>query len=226
VNRPRYADPEQRYTAGFGSPWRRATAAAIDWTICLVGYLIASIPLGGIQALGAVSWREHDFGGVPGEVLVYIAEIGTALPAVAYFTFLWPTSHTFGMRARDIRLVSLRSGRAPSHVASFVRAVLTVATAASVYVMFNRATSVQDQGHLDHTSWIALQVAYALAAGAGLSALVVVLTRSHRNLVDRVFGTAAVDELEAVVPQMGPWGPLNRFDLSYDARKRRTSLPA
>jgi hypothetical protein len=218
VTRPRYADPEQRYTAAFASPWRRATAAAIDWTICLVAYVIASIPLGGIQALGAVSWREHDFGGVPGEVLVYAAEIGTALPAIAYFTVIWPTSHTLGMRARDIRLISLRSGRAPSYAAAFVRAVLTVAVAAAVYVMFGRGTSVQDKGHLDHTSWIALQVAYVLAAGAGLSALLTTLTRSHRNLFDRLFGTAVVDELEAVAPQMGPWGPLNRFDLSYKAR--------
>jgi hypothetical protein len=218
VTRPRYADPEERYTAGFGSPWRRATAAAVDWTICLVAYLIVSIPLGGIQALGAVSWREHDFGGVPGEVLVIGAQVGTALPAVAYFTLLWPTSHTFGMRARDIRIVSLRTGRAPSYVASFARAVVLVATAASVYVMFGRATSTQGTGHLDHTSQIALQVAYVLAAGAALSALAVVLTRSHRNLVDRILGTAVVDELEAVVPQLGPWGPLNRFDLSYVRR--------
>ena len=218
MTRPRYADPEERYTAGFGSPWRRATAAAVDWTICLVAYLIVSIPLGGIQALGAVSWREHDFGGVPGEVLVIGAQVGTALPAVAYFTLLWPTSHTFGMRARDIRIVSLRTGRAPSYVASFARAVVLVATAASVYVMFGRATSTQGTGHLDHTSQIALQVAYVLAAGAALSALAVVLTRSHRNLVDRILGTAVVDELEAVVPQLGPWGPLNRFDLSYVRR--------
>ena len=226
MTRPRYADPEQRYTAGFGSPRRRAAAAAIDWTICLVAYLIASIPLGGIQALGAVSWREHDFGGVPGEVLVYVAEIGTALPAVAYFTAMWPSSHTLGMRARDVRLISMRSGRAPSYVASLVRAVLTVAVAASVYVMFGRATSTQGNGHLDHTSWIALQVAYVLAAGAGLSALLTTFTRSHRNLADRIFGTAVVDELEAVAPQLGPWGPLNRFDLSYAVRKRRRSLPA
>ncbi len=226
MSRPRYADPEQRYTAGFGSPWRRATAAAVDWTICLVAYLIASIPLGGIQALGAVSWRERDFGGVPGEPLVYAAEVGTAVPAIAYFAGLLPTSHTLGMRARDIRIVSLRTGRAPSYAASLVRAVLTVAVAASVYVMFGRATSVQDKGHLDHTSWIALQVAYVLASGAGLSAVLTVLSRSHRNLFDRIFGTAVIDELEAVVPQMGPWGPLNRFDLSYGERKRRTSLPA
>jgi hypothetical protein len=130
------------------------------------------------------------------------------------------------MRARDIRMVSLRTGRAPSYVASFLRAVLTVATAVSVYVMFGRATSQGGSGSLDHSSWLALQVAYVLASAAALSALAVVLTRSHRNLVDRVVGTAVVDELEAVVPQLGPWGPLNRFDLSYDPRNRRTSLPA
>jgi hypothetical protein len=26
--------------------WRRATAAVIDWTLCLLAYLIVSIPLG------------------------------------------------------------------------------------------------------------------------------------------------------------------------------------
>jgi uncharacterized RDD family membrane protein YckC len=218
VNRARYADPEQRYTAGFGSPWRRATAAGIDWMLCLVAYLVVSIPLGGIQALGAVSWREQDFGGLPGQVLVVVAQVLTAVPAVAYFAMFLPSSHTLGMRARDIRMISLRTGRAPSHLISFVRAVLTVAVAAAVYVMVERATSVQDKGHLDHTSWIALQVAYVLAAGAGLSALLTTFTPSHRNLFDRIFGTAVVDELEAVEPVMGPWGPMNSFDLSYDRR--------
>jgi RDD family len=226
VNRPRYADPERRYTAGFASPWRRASAAAIDWTVCLVAYVIVSIPLGGIQALGAASWREHDLGGLPGEVVTIAAQVLTVVPAIAYFAFLLPSSHTLGMRARDIRMISLRTGRAPSYVVAAVRAVLTVAVAASVYVLVQRATSVQDKGHLDHSSWIALQVAYVLAAGAGLSALLTSLTPSHRNLFDRLFGTAVVDELEAVVPQMGPWGPLNSFDLSYDGRNRRTSLPA
>jgi len=226
VNRPRYADPEQRYTAGFGSPRRRGTAAAIDWTVCLVAYLIVSIPLGGIQALGAVSWRENDLGGLPGEMVTIAAQGLTAVPAVAYFAFFLPSSHTLGMRARDIRMISLRTGRAPSYVVSAVRAVLTVALAAAVYVLVQRATSVQDKGHLDHSSWIALQVAYVLASGAALSALLTSLTPSHRNLFDRVFGTAVVDELEAVVPQMGPWGPLNSFDLSYGERNRRGSLPA
>jgi len=222
VNHPRYADPEQRYTAGFGSPWRRATAAAIDWTICLVAYLVLSIPLGGLQALGAVSWRERDFGGMPGQVLVIAAQVLTAAPAIAYFAALLPTSHTLGMRARDIRIISVRTGRAPSYVVAAVRAVLTVAVAASVYVMFERWTAVQELRHLDRASRIALYVAYVLAAGAGLSALLTTFTRSHRNLFDRIFGTAVVDELEAVVPLMGPWGPLNSFDLSYDRLATRS----
>lgn len=218
MNRPRYADPKQRYTAAFGSPWRRATAAAIDWTLCLVAYLVVSIPLGGIQALGAVSWREHDFGGTPGRVLVIAAQVLTVAPAVVYLAMLWPSSHTLGMRARDIRIISLRTGRAPSYVVAAARAVLTVAVAAAVYVLVNRWTSVQDPGELDRTSRIALHVAWVLAGGAGLSALLVALTPSHRNLFDRIFGTAVVDELEAVVPVMGPWGPLSSFDLSYERR--------
>lgn len=157
---------------------------------------------------------------------MYAAEVLTVVPAIVYFAFLLPSSHTLGMRARDIRLISLRTGRGPSYLAAGARAILTVAVAASVYVMAGRATSVQDKGHLNHTSWIALQVAYVLASGAALSALLTTLTPSHRNLFDRVFGTAVVDELEAVVPQMGPWGPLNSFDLSYGERNRRTSLPA
>ena len=214
----RYADPEERYTAGFGSPWRRATAAAIDWTLCLVAYLVVSIPLGGIQALGAVSWREQDFGGMPGEVLVIVAQVLTVVPAIAYFAMFLPSSHTLGMRARDIRMISLRTGRAPSYLTAWVRAVLTAAVAVSIYVMVERGTSVQGTGHLDHTSWIALQVAYVLAAGAGLSTLLMTFTPSHRNLFDRIFGTAVVDELAAVVPVMGPWGPMNSFDLSYERR--------
>ena len=176
MNRPRYADPEQRYTASFGSPWRRATAAAIDWTLCVVAYLVVSIPLGGIQALGAVSWRERDFGGMPGEVLVVVTQVLTVAPAIAYFATLLPTSHTFGMRARDTRIISLRTGRAPSYVVASVRAVLTVAVAASVYVMFGRWTSMQGHGDLDRSSRIALHVAYVLAGGAGLSALLTTFT--------------------------------------------------
>jgi hypothetical protein len=40
------------------------------------------------------------------------------------------------------------------------------------------------------------------------------ITPERRSLVDRVFGTAVLDELEATAPRMGPWGPLDAFDTS------------
>ena len=59
-----YADPAGRYVAAYATPWRRVAAGAIDWTLCYVAFLLVSIPLGALQALGSVSWREGDFGGL------------------------------------------------------------------------------------------------------------------------------------------------------------------
>ncbi len=41
------------------------------------------------------------------------------------------------------------------------------------------------------------------------------ITPTRRSLVDRVFGTVVVDELEAVHSLRGPWGPLDAFDTSH-----------
>jgi hypothetical protein len=212
--RRRYEDPTNRYTARFGTPWRRATAAVIDWTLCLVAFLLISIPLGAIQALGAVSWSEGDVSGLPGHVLFIAAQVLTAAPAIAYFTILLPTSQTLGMRARGLHAVSTRTGRAPSYVASFARGVTATVFAAAVYVVFLVSTSFDSPRHIDSTSRLALHVAYVLASVAGLSALVMSVTPTHRSISDRLFGTVVLDELEAVNPVMGPWGPLDAFDLS------------
>jgi hypothetical protein len=225
--RPRYADPAGRYTAEFASPWRRATAAAIDWGLCLVAYLVASIPLGAIQTLGSTSAQDGDLGGVPGHVLVIGTQILTAAPAVAYFALLLPTSHTLGMRARDLRFVSLRTGKAPSPLASAVRAVGATAVAAALYVLLFYWTSFESVGHLDTASRVALYAAYVLGGAAAISAVAMIVTPTHRNVFDRLFGTAVVDQLEAVSPVMGPWGPLDSFDLTHDRRSARSlSFPA
>jgi RDD family len=207
-------DPTNGYTARFATPWRRATAAAIDWTLCLVAFLVISIPLGTIQAVGAVSWREGDVSGLPGHVLFIAAQVLTAAPAIAYFTVLLPTSQTLGMRARGLHTVYTRTGRAPFYVASFVRGVTATLFAAAVYAVFLVSTSFDSPRHIDSTSRLALHVAYVLASVAGLSALVMSLTPTHRSAADRLFGTVTLDELEAVNPVMGPWGPLDAFDLS------------
>jgi hypothetical protein len=214
--RSRYADPTGRYTAAFGSPWRRATAAAIDWGLCLVAYLVVSIPLGAVQALGATSREEGDLGGVPGHVLVIAMQLLTAAPAAAYFAVLLPTSHTLGMRARELRMVSLRTGRAPWYLASVIRGVLATTVAVGLYLLVFYWTSFDRPDQLDAASRYALDVSYVLGVAAGLSALTMIVTPTHRNALDRLFGTAVLARLEAVSPVPGPWGPLDSFDLTNE----------
>src|SRR6266498_4961005 len=80
--------PTGSYVAEFGLPWRRVAAAAIDWTLCYVGFVLVSIPLGAVEGLGAVSREEGDLGGVPGHVLVVVTQVLTVVPVIAYFGLL------------------------------------------------------------------------------------------------------------------------------------------
>ena len=222
-NTRRYADPTGSYVASFATPWRRGAAAAIDWTLCYIAFLLVSIPLGIVQSIGAVSWAEGDLGGLPGHVLFVVTQVLTVVPVVAYFGLLLPTSQTFGMDALELRVVSMKTGRAPSYIAATIRGVAGLAVAASVYVTY-QFTSSFDRPNLDAASSYALDAARVIVVVGGLSALTMMLTPTRRSILDRVFGTAVIDELEAVTPRMGPWGPLDSFDLSWRERKR-ASLP-
>jgi hypothetical protein len=52
-----YISPDRSFTATFAGFRRRAAAAAIDWTICAVVYLLASIPAGVVQVLPTAGLR-------------------------------------------------------------------------------------------------------------------------------------------------------------------------
>lgn len=194
----------------------------IDWALCYVAFLLVSIPLGMVQALAAVSWAEGDLGGLPGHVLFVGTQVLTVVPVVAYFGLLLPTSQTFGMRALELHVVSTKTGRAPSYTAATIRGVVATAVAASFYVTYQVGSSFERPRNLDAASVYALHAAHVIAVVGGISALTMLLTPTRRSLVDRMFGTAVLDELEAVAPRMGPWGPLDTFDLSS---RERSSLP-
>lgn len=211
----RYADPTDRYVARFGSPWRRIAAAAVDWTICYVLFVLVSIPLGMLQMIGTVSWEAGDLGGVPGHVLFVTAQILIAVAVLAYWVLLLPTSQTFGMRLADIRLVSMRTGNGLSYVAAALRGIVATLTAAAVYAVYLNTTAFDKGDRLDSTSQLLLDGSYVVAGIGCVSALAMLLTRTHRSLFDRVFGTAVVDELEATSPHFGPWGPVDAFDTSH-----------
>ena len=204
-SRRRYADPAGRYIARFATPWRRVVAAAVDWGICYVLFLLVSIPMGVVQSVGAVSRRDGDLGGVPGRVLEVVPQFLIFAAIAAYWAILLPTSHTFGMRARDIRIVSRRTGRGPSYALAVIRGAIATLIAGAVYAVYLDRTTVAERA-------------------ATLSALVMVVTLSHRSILDRVFGTAVLDELEPTEPTRGPWGPVDAFDTSNP--RVRSSLDA
>lgn len=210
----RFVDPANRYLARYASPWRRAAAATVDWGLAFLAWVLVSIPLGVVQAAGQLSWEEGDLGGSPGHILFIAAQVLTLVPVAAYFAFLLPTSQTLGMRLTGLRIVSVHTGRGVSYVRSVVRAIVATALAAGVYVVFFVSTSFDKGEELDHTSRMILDVSYGVAAAAALSTLVMIFGPTRRSLVDRVFGTAVLDELEAIDPHMGPWGPTDAFDTS------------
>jgi uncharacterized RDD family membrane protein YckC len=210
-----YEDPTHRYVARFATPWRRTAAAAIDWGLCFVAFLIVSIPLGIVQSVGTISREDDDLGGVPGHVIEVATQLATVVPVVAYFALLWPTSQTFGMRATDLRTVSIRTGRGPSYLAAGIRAVLATVIAAAVYAVYLNSTDYGTSRELDDTSKFLLDIAYGIAAVGGISALVMLVTRTRRSLLDRLFGTVVLDDLEPTAPRSGPWGTLDAFDTAH-----------
>jgi len=214
IVRQTYADPVNRYVATFASPWRRAAAAAIDWALCYVLFLLVSIPLGVLQTLGRVSWEAGDLGGQPGHVLYVVAGVLTITPVVAYWIFLLPTSQTYGMRVMDLRVVAMSTGRGISYVRAAIRAVVVTAFGIAFYAVFMAETSFRQDEEVDRLSSLILDASYVLVAVGALSALAMIVSPMRRSLFDRLFRTAVLDELEAIAPRMGPWGPLDAFDTS------------
>lgn len=210
-SRRRYADPANRYLARFATPWRRVVAAAVDWSLCYVLFLLVSIPMGMIQSVGRVSREEGDLGGVPGRLMEVVPQFLIFASIVAYWAILLPTSHTFGMRVMDIRIVSTRTGRGPSYVIALIRGAIATLVAAAVYAVYLDRTAIGEQA-FDDTSLFLLDVSYVVSGAAAVSALAMVVTPTHRSILDRIFGTAVLDELEATNPHLGPWGPVDAFD--------------
>jgi uncharacterized RDD family membrane protein YckC len=212
--RARYADPANRYVAAFASPWRRGAAAAIDWALCFAIFLVVSIPLGMVQTLGTVSREGGDLGGVPGHALQLGAQVLMVVCVAAYWAILLPTSQTYGMRAMDVRSVSVRTGKGLSYLVAAFRAAVTTVMGAAFYAVYLNSTDYATSAELDETSLRLLDISYVLVGIGCFSALMMLVTPTRRSLFDRLFGTAVLHELEAVAPRMGPWGPLDAFDTS------------
>jgi hypothetical protein len=210
-----YFTPDRAYVAVYPTLARRAVAGAIDWVLCYVAYLMASIPLGALQALGRISWEAGDLGGVPGAILFWTAQALVLAPLVAYFALFWRSGSTLGMRAVDIDLLVAASGREPSLWRTVPRAVLAVAFAAAAYVVYS---AVFGEAPLGGYSYIDLLVVYTSAAvfvPCVLGKLWMLADPQRRTVWDRVFGLLYVEDLVPTEPTRE-----SRLDLWLSQRTR------
>lgn len=198
-----YFTPDGTSVAAYPSLQRRAAAGAIDWALCYFAYLIVSIPLGGVQALGRVSWEAGDLRGIPGAILFWTAEALVLAPLVAYFALLWRSGSTLGMRAADIELLTAGTGRTPSLWRTVPRAVLAVAFAAAGYVLYFAIFSEPPLGGYSSTDVLAIYASVALFVPCILGKLWMVADPARRTAWDHVFGFLYVEDLVPTDPARG-----------------------
>lgn len=196
--------PEDRsYLASPAPLWRRGTAAAIDWTLAGVCYLLVLIPLGIIQTLGL------ELGGPGGSILVGLAQAAALAVLVAYFTYFLASGHTLGMRALDIHVVAHRTGREPGLPRSFARALVGLGLATGVVNAYAYLAGEPFLGQFSAFERRVGSVATVVALLALAGQLWKLADPFGRTLWDRLTGLVVVEDIvPASMPDRlwSPWG--------------------
>ncbi|HEX2044017.1 MAG TPA: RDD family protein [Gaiellaceae bacterium] len=198
-----YVDPEGGYTAAPAPSWRRAVAAAVDWTLAGVAYLVALIAAGLVQAVAATA------GETPGAVAFWVTEVAALGVILAYFTGLLASGHTLGMRALDIHVRAAASGEAPGLARSFTRSVLGLVLATATLNAYAYMTGEPALGELTSVEEAAGRAAVGVAAAGALGGLWRVLDAEGRTVWDRLTGLVVVEDIvPSALPDRlwSPWG--------------------
>ena len=163
---------------------RRIGAALIDWTICVVAYIVVSIPLGLIEGFG-FALRTESSTATPGRVLTLFAQIAVLLPTLLYFTLGLREGHTLGMAAFDFKTLDARDGKPPGVVRSLLRSLVSVVFGVAVFIAY--------MGHsAEHTYWSQYEkklyvLALVVTGIVAVDKAFVPVHRSGRALTDRLF---------------------------------------
>ncbi len=204
-----YIAPDGSYSAMYPRLRRRLAAGAIDWVLCWVVFLIASIVGGIFQGVGLASLDAGEPGVILGVTLIVIAQLIAAAPIVAYFTYYWAQGATLGMRAADIELVREETGAPPSWRRTLPRAVLAFLVALAVLNAYF-AYAGRDEGDFGALER-ALIAASVVVAALGVAAKAWMLVDgSRRSALDRLFGLVYVEEFLFVRARRSPWTEARR----------------
>jgi uncharacterized RDD family membrane protein YckC len=200
-----YVAPDGSYTAEFPTAWRRVAAAGIDWLLAYVIFLLASIVAGFFQTVGLTTLSGGDLRSeVPGTILLVVSQVLTAAPVVAYFMLYWAAGSTLGMRALDIELVDLDTGRPPSRGKTLVRACVAFVLAIAVNNVYLVVASEPLHGYTTFQRAI-IGASIALFGVAVAAKAWLFLDERRQTLLDRVFGLVYLEELVFTRTTPFPW---------------------
>jgi uncharacterized RDD family membrane protein YckC len=197
-----YIAPDDSYSATFPSVRRRLAAGAIDWVLCWVIFLLASIVGGVVQGVGSASLDSGDLGGVLGVVLIALSQLVIAAPIVAYFAVYWSRGSTLGMRAVDVELVQGGTGLPPTWRRTVPRGCIAFLVALAVLNVYFGYTGRDDLSDFERV----LVAVSVVVATLGLAAKAWFLVDPRRqSLLDRLFGFLYVEELVYRNARPTPW---------------------
>ncbi len=191
-----YLSPDSSYSAAFAGFRRRAAAAAVDWAIALVLYLLGSIPAGIVQILPAAGF-------------FLVGQALALLPPVAYFAYFLSTGSTLGMRALDIEVVAAATGREPGRLRAFGRAVVSLLVGGATYVLYSVVASYDEPlGGYTALDRAVMDASIALASFGAASKLWGLADRRRQTLELKLFGLLVIDEVVETSPAPSPWSGL------------------
>jgi RDD family len=201
---PVFLSPDGSYSAFYPSVVRRLGAGAIDWSLCVILYLLGSIFGGVFASVGLTSWEAGDLRGIPGATLITISQLLIAAPIVAYFAAYWHTGSTLGMRALDIELAREETGLPPRWGRTIARGCVAFVLALAV----NNVYLVRGGDPFDEYSTVqqvVIVASYALVTLLVAAKATMFLDERRRSLLDRAFGLVYLEELVFTHRDQGPW---------------------
>jgi uncharacterized RDD family membrane protein YckC len=196
-----FVAPDGSYTATYPRLRRRVGAGALDWVLCWVIFLVASI-VGGILQTVANALLEGDcLVWALGAVLLVVSQLVVAGPLVAYFAYYWTQGSTLGMRALDIELVLDDTGAPPSWWRTVPRSILAVLIALAVlnvYFAWSDDTLTGFERGLAGGSLVVASL--GLAAKAWM-----LVDERRRSALDHLFGLVYLEEFVFTRTRPSPW---------------------
>jgi len=200
-----YIAPDGSYSATYPGIRRRLGAGAIDWVLCWVVFLIASIVGGIVQGVGVTSLDAGDLRGIPGVALIVLSQLIVAASIVAYFAYHWGQGSTLGMRALDFELVREVTGHPPSLRWTIPRAIVSWLVALAILNVY-LASSGRPEDDPFNAYERALIVASVTVAVVGVAAKAWMLVDGRRrSAFDRLFGLVYLDEIVFTDARRSPW---------------------